>query len=86
MAWEVYMLECADGTLYTGMTDDMDRRLAAHRAGKGAKYTRRQIYEGTPAGSDSISGGHAGQGRGSLPGVRHQAAYPKGKAGADPGI
>ena len=40
MSWYVYMLRCGDGTLYTGVTDDMPRRLAAHRAGKGAKYTR----------------------------------------------
>ena len=38
--WHVYILRCGDGTLYTGITDDLDRRLAAHRAGKGAKYTR----------------------------------------------
>ena len=36
----VYLLRCADGTLYTGCTNDLDRRLAAHNAGKGAKYTR----------------------------------------------
>lgn len=40
MSWFVYMLRCGDGTLYTGVTDDVLRRLAAHRAGKGAKYTR----------------------------------------------
>ena len=40
MGWFVYILRCGDGTLYTGMTDDVPRRLAAHRAGKGAKYTR----------------------------------------------
>lgn len=40
MAWYVYMLRCGDGTLYTGVTDDVERRLAVHRAGKGAKYTR----------------------------------------------
>ena len=40
VAWYVYMLRCGDGTLYTGVTDDVDRRLAAHRSGKGAKYTR----------------------------------------------
>ena len=40
MAWYVYMLRCGDGTLYTGMTDDVERRLAAHRSGTGAKYTR----------------------------------------------
>ena len=38
--WVVYMLECKDGTLYTGITDRLQHRLAAHRAGKGAKYTR----------------------------------------------
>lgn len=38
--WGVYILRCGDGTLYTGATDDFDRRLAAHRSGKGAKYTR----------------------------------------------
>ena len=36
----VYIVECADRTLYTGWTTDIKRRLAAHNAGKGAKYTR----------------------------------------------
>ena len=36
----VYILRCADGTLYTGYTDDVERRLRAHNSGKGAKYTR----------------------------------------------
>lgn len=40
MSWYVYMLRCGDGTLYTGITDNVPRRLAAHQAGKGAKYTR----------------------------------------------
>lgn len=38
--WYLYILECRDGSLYTGITDDVQRRLEAHRAGKGAKYTR----------------------------------------------
>jgi putative endonuclease len=38
--WFVYILECKDGTLYTGITDSVEKRLAAHNAGKGAKYTR----------------------------------------------
>lgn len=38
--WVLYVLECGDGTLYTGITDDLERRLKAHRTGKGAKYTR----------------------------------------------
>ncbi|MBC5648337.1 GIY-YIG nuclease family protein [Christensenella tenuis] len=36
----VYMLRCADGTLYTGWTNDIAKRLAAHQAGSGAKYTK----------------------------------------------
>ena len=38
--WLVYILQCGDGTLYTGITDDLPHRLEMHRAGKGAKYTR----------------------------------------------
>lgn len=40
MAWWLYVLRCGDGTLYVGITTDVDRRLAQHQAGKGAKYTR----------------------------------------------
>ncbi|ELZ45308.1 excinuclease ABC subunit C [Halorubrum coriense DSM 10284] len=36
----VYVIECADGTLYTGYTTDVERRVAEHDAGEGAKYTR----------------------------------------------
>ena len=39
MEYFVYILACADGTLYTGITNDMESRLAAHNRGKGAKYT-----------------------------------------------
>ena len=39
-AWSVYILRCADGTLYTGVTTDVQRRFSAHQSGKGAKYTR----------------------------------------------
>lgn len=38
--WYVYILRCADGTLYTGATTDVARRSAAHNAGRGAKYTK----------------------------------------------
>ena len=38
--WYLYILRCADGSLYTGITTDVSRRLEAHRQGKGAKYTR----------------------------------------------
>ena len=38
--WYLYILRCGDGTFYTGITTNVDKRLAVHRAGKGAKYTR----------------------------------------------
>ena len=40
MSWYIYILRCGDDTLYTGITDDVEKRFAAHAAGKGAKYTR----------------------------------------------
>ena len=40
MHWTVYILKCADGTLYTGITNDLERRMAEHEAGQGAKYTK----------------------------------------------
>ena len=40
MSWYVYILRCGDDTLYTGVTDDVQKRLAAHQGGRGAKYTR----------------------------------------------
>ncbi len=40
MAWFVYLLECRDGSLYTGITTDVTRRYAQHAAGTGARYTR----------------------------------------------
>jgi len=58
--WIVYILQCGDGTLYTGITDDLLRRLEMHRAGKGAKYTRGRapltlIYqENAPSYSDAL--------------------------------
>lgn len=42
MMWIVYILECADGSLYTGITNDLERRLRAHASGTGAKYTKRR--------------------------------------------
>ena len=39
----MYVVECADGTLYTGYTTDVERRLKTHNAGKGAKYTRARL-------------------------------------------
>ena len=38
--WRVYILKCSDGSLYTGITTDLARRVREHNSGKGAKYTR----------------------------------------------
>ena len=43
-AW-VYILRCSDGTLYTGWTNNMEKRIAAHNKGTGSKYTRGRIPE-----------------------------------------
>lgn len=46
MSWIVYILQCSDGTLYTGITNDLEKRLKKHSDGKGARYTRgRGPYE-----------------------------------------
>ena len=42
MNW-VYILRCGDGSLYTGWTNDIERRVEAHSAGRGAKYTRSRL-------------------------------------------
>lgn len=43
MTCYVYILECADGSLYTGWTNRLTDRIAAHNAGKGAKYTKSRL-------------------------------------------
>jgi putative endonuclease len=43
MSWTVYLARCRDGTLYTGVTTDPDRRLAEHNRGSGAAYTRSRL-------------------------------------------
>ncbi len=43
LAYRVYILRCKDGTLYTGSTNDIEKRIAVHNAGKGAKYTRGRL-------------------------------------------
>jgi len=43
MSWFVYMAQCSDGTLYTGCTNHVDKRIAKHNSGKGAKYTSRRL-------------------------------------------
>lgn len=41
--WFVYMVECADGSIYTGITTNVKERIAMHNSGKGAKYTRSRL-------------------------------------------
>ena len=48
MAWYVYMLRCGDGSLYTGSTTDVARRLREHQNGTGAKYTLSLIHISEP--------------------------------------
>ena len=43
LRWCVYMVRCSDGSLYTGMTNDLVRRLSVHAAGKGGSYTRSRL-------------------------------------------
>ena len=57
----VYLLRCSDGTLYCGWTTDLERRVAAHNKGTGAKYTRSRrpvslvYYEQFPDKHDALS-------------------------------
>ena len=60
MNWYVYILRCGDGSLYCGIAHDVEKRLAQHRSGKGAKYTRGRgplelVYcEALPSHSDAL--------------------------------
>ena len=70
-----YIMRCADGTLYTGYTDDIARREAVHNSGRGAKYTRsrlpvKMVYHES----------FATRYRGYEAGVRHKTAFTGAKA------
>ena len=41
--WRLYILRCSDGSLYTGITNNISKRLASHQAGKGARFTRARL-------------------------------------------
>lgn len=41
--WFIYIVQCADGSLYTGITRDLSKRIAQHNAGKGSKYVRSRL-------------------------------------------
>lgn len=75
MEWWVYILRCADESLYTGIARDVDRRAAVHNRGQGAKYTRSRL---------PVTVVWREQGRRIASGGSHQAPAPGGKAGFDP--
>ena len=41
--WFCYIIECSDGTLYTGITNNLEKRISTHNSGKGAKYTKTRL-------------------------------------------
>lgn len=41
--WFCYIVECSDGTLYTGITNDLEKRISTHNSGNGAKYTKTRL-------------------------------------------
>jgi len=70
--WLVYLLRCGDGSLYTGITNDLDKRLEAHRAGKASRYTRSRL---------PVTLAYAERQPGRSPALRREAAIKKlGKA------
>jgi putative endonuclease len=42
--WQVYLLECSDYTLYTGITNNLDKRMQTHKQGEGSKYVKRKGF------------------------------------------
>lgn len=57
MEWSVYMIQCSDGSLYTGISTDVERRFSQHVSGKGAKYFRGR----QPIGIVYLEKGHSRQ-------------------------
>jgi putative endonuclease len=55
MAWKVYILKCADNSLYCGTSNDIKSRIAKHNAGKGAKYTKSRLPAKLVASSCELS-------------------------------
>ena len=43
MNWQVYILQCSDGSLYTGITNNLELRVKTHNSGRGAKYTKNRL-------------------------------------------
>jgi len=53
--WKVYLLKCADNTLYCGASNDVEARIGVHNKGKGAKYTRSRLPVELVAVSDELT-------------------------------
>ena len=43
MSWQVYILQCSDGSFYTGITNNLELRVKTHNSGRGAKYTKNRL-------------------------------------------
>ena len=54
-SWQVYLLKCADHSLYCGITNNLDVRIDVHNAGKGAKYTRGRLPVELVAATDKMT-------------------------------
>lgn len=59
--WQVYLLQCKDGTYYCGLTNDLDKRIEAHNSGQGSKYTRSRLPVQLIASSSMMSKSKAHQ-------------------------
>ena len=57
--WQVYLLNCADSSLYCGVTNNLDARIKTHNAGKGAKYTKGRRPVTLAAASQKMTKSHA---------------------------
>jgi len=55
MDWKVYLVRCADNSLYCGITNDITSRIAKHNAGKGSKYTQSRLPVALMAVSGELS-------------------------------
>jgi putative endonuclease len=89
MVWTVYLARCRDGTLYTGITTDPERRLAEHNAGCGAAYTRTRLpvvfvyWEAASDRSSALRREHAIKG---LSRAGKEALAALSRSGPDPAI
>lgn len=86
--WVVYLVGCSDGSLYCGVTNDLERRLAAHNSGKGARYTRSRTPVKLVCASSPMTKSEAHRleyrVKRAPAAMKKAMIRPNGKAGADP--